>query len=290
MVASSVVLTVVVLNYHHRTADIHEMPPWVICLSSSSPPPPLIDLPSSPPSCAIYLHTWKSFPRPPPSVPSSSVLVSSIIISLIMFIPVPRNRGFCRSLLSCSSTSSGVALITTPPSLSCALRKILSTRAAAEEGWWNVKWENEQDLISCQLEPETFLLVLLLLLFVVLLRVQISTAINLCTDLHTVPDQGRVPAVVAVDSADESTGQEDHPQDHHAEQSNEGARAEGALLEITACQRARHRRRLPASCRPINRIPNGHRTVSVSIAVRVVGCGGVVEWRGLTGVLLISLW
>lgn len=29
MVASSVVLTVVVLNYHHRTADIHEMPPYV---------------------------------------------------------------------------------------------------------------------------------------------------------------------------------------------------------------------------------------------------------------------
>lgn len=29
MVASSVVLTVVVLNYHHRTADIHEMPQWV---------------------------------------------------------------------------------------------------------------------------------------------------------------------------------------------------------------------------------------------------------------------
>lgn len=29
MVASSVVLTVVVLNYHHRTADIHEMPDWV---------------------------------------------------------------------------------------------------------------------------------------------------------------------------------------------------------------------------------------------------------------------
>lgn len=29
MVASSVVLTVVVLNYHHRTADIHEMPTWV---------------------------------------------------------------------------------------------------------------------------------------------------------------------------------------------------------------------------------------------------------------------
>nr|CAD7405675.1 unnamed protein product [Timema cristinae] len=31
MVASSVVLTVVVLNYHHRTADIHEMPQWVSC-------------------------------------------------------------------------------------------------------------------------------------------------------------------------------------------------------------------------------------------------------------------
>lgn len=34
MVASSVVLTVVVLNYHHRTADIHEMPQWVNSTSS----------------------------------------------------------------------------------------------------------------------------------------------------------------------------------------------------------------------------------------------------------------
>ena len=29
MVASSVVLTVLVLNYHHRNPDTHNMPPWV---------------------------------------------------------------------------------------------------------------------------------------------------------------------------------------------------------------------------------------------------------------------
>ena len=33
MVASSVVLTVVVLNYHHRRSDMHEMPSWVSHLS-----------------------------------------------------------------------------------------------------------------------------------------------------------------------------------------------------------------------------------------------------------------
>lgn len=35
MVASSVVLTVVVLNFHHRTADIHEMPNWVLTIYHS---------------------------------------------------------------------------------------------------------------------------------------------------------------------------------------------------------------------------------------------------------------
>ena len=29
MVASSVVTTIMVLNYHHRLADTHEMPEWV---------------------------------------------------------------------------------------------------------------------------------------------------------------------------------------------------------------------------------------------------------------------
>ena len=29
MVASSVVTTIMILNYHHRLADTHEMPDWV---------------------------------------------------------------------------------------------------------------------------------------------------------------------------------------------------------------------------------------------------------------------
>ena len=29
MVAASVVTTILVLNYHHRLADTHEMPDWV---------------------------------------------------------------------------------------------------------------------------------------------------------------------------------------------------------------------------------------------------------------------
>ena len=32
MVASSVVTTIMILNYHHRLADTHEMPPWVSTL------------------------------------------------------------------------------------------------------------------------------------------------------------------------------------------------------------------------------------------------------------------
>ena len=37
MVASSVVLTVVVLNYHHRTAETHVMPMWVGDIKSLKP-------------------------------------------------------------------------------------------------------------------------------------------------------------------------------------------------------------------------------------------------------------
>lgn len=38
MVASSVVLTVVVLNYHHRRAEMHDMPGWVSWLIFTSHP------------------------------------------------------------------------------------------------------------------------------------------------------------------------------------------------------------------------------------------------------------
>lgn len=33
MVASSVVSTILILNYHHRNSDTHEMSEWVICIS-----------------------------------------------------------------------------------------------------------------------------------------------------------------------------------------------------------------------------------------------------------------
>lgn len=70
--------------------------------------------------------------------------------------------------------------------------------------------------------------------------------------------------MAALDPANESARQEDHPQDHHAKQSNEGTGVEGALLKIAARQRARHRRRFPAPRRPINGIADRHRTIGVS--------------------------
>ena len=36
MVAASVVTTILVLNYHHRLADTHEMPEWVSCTNLES--------------------------------------------------------------------------------------------------------------------------------------------------------------------------------------------------------------------------------------------------------------
>jgi hypothetical protein len=36
MVASSVVTTIMILNYHHRQADTHEMPAWVSLTCSDS--------------------------------------------------------------------------------------------------------------------------------------------------------------------------------------------------------------------------------------------------------------
>jgi hypothetical protein len=37
MVASSVVTTIMILNYHHRLADTHEMPNWVNLVSNGFP-------------------------------------------------------------------------------------------------------------------------------------------------------------------------------------------------------------------------------------------------------------
>ena len=48
-----------------------------------------------------------------------------------------------------------------------------------------------------------------------------------------------------VDTADESAGQESHAQDDFDEQSHQGDGAEGALVEESVGERARHGRRLP---------------------------------------------
>ena len=45
MVAASVVTTILVLNYHHRHADTHEMPEWVVIFD------PLVNHPALSSSC-----------------------------------------------------------------------------------------------------------------------------------------------------------------------------------------------------------------------------------------------
>lgn len=51
--------------------------------------------------------------------------------------------------------------------------------------------------------------------------------------------------MAALDTRYEPTGQEDHAQDDTDEQPDEGAGAQGALVEELAGERAGHRRRLP---------------------------------------------
>lgn len=59
--------------------------------------------------------------------------------------------------------------------------------------------------------------------------------------LFSTADQIRFPPVASVDTADGSTGAKDHAQNHHPEQPDEGAGAEGAILEIAASERAGYR-------------------------------------------------
>ncbi len=55
-----------------------------------------------------------------------------------------------------------------------------------------------------------------------------------------------VPAVDPVDAAHGAPRAEDHPQDHHDAEQDEGAGPEGAVLQVAAGQRTRHGRRLQA--------------------------------------------
>ena len=45
---------------------------------------------------------------------------------------------------------------------------------------------------------------------------------------------------------DGPAGGEDHQEDHHDAEQDEGAGPEGEVLQVVTCQRARHGRRLPA--------------------------------------------
>ena len=57
MVASSVVTTILILNYHHRQADTHEMPEWV-----SYPCSFFVFYLSVTKTWCMYLRTWEESP------------------------------------------------------------------------------------------------------------------------------------------------------------------------------------------------------------------------------------
>lgn len=54
-------------------------------------------------------------------------------------------------------------------------------------------------------------------------------------------DQDCVPGMAAVDAGHESTRQEDHEENDYDEQPDEGAGAEGAVLEESPSERTGHR-------------------------------------------------